>query len=428
MIIVLNYLSVLIYGVLIMAFFLNVRMHTKNIINISLCIFCCSILQFALLSVFGAAFVEKTYPLVVHIPLVFFFRYLSKKRWDTIIFVLFTAYAFTSPRRWFGDLISSLFGHNLLISTISMIVASVLLLVLIYTIIRPFMIRILEYSGAQISWITVMPALYYILAYVITVYTNTLFQSSILVIGLLSVGLNFSFYSFLAAYFHEMSKSFQSKTAQAVLQMQIDATNIQIHDYISAQKQSAIHRHDLHHHLHYISTCIAERQLEEAQQYIKKIHRAVDTARVVQYCENNSVNVILSVYAAQASSQQIDLDIHAIVPTEISIQSNDICVILANSIENALNACRHLDNPAARKICIQCIFENDKLTIEVRNPYQGMVRFENELPISMQENHGYGTKSIVAAVQKYEGLYSFVAENGTFVMRVICLASDAMHH
>jgi len=41
------------------------------------------------------------------------------------------------------------------------------------------------------------------------------------------------------------------------------------------------------------------------------------------------------------------------------------------------------------------------------------------MPISILENHGYGTKSIAAIADKYNGLYAFTAENGIFKTRII---------
>ncbi len=419
MLLALNYLTVLIYGVLIMAFLLDIKMNRKNILLLSLYIFTSGLLQLALFITFDGSFIEKAYPAIVHLPIIIFFKVFFRKRITVVVFILVTAYTFTSPRKWIGGVVASFFANDLTISILTQIISSVVILIVVYRFLRPHFNRMLEYSSTKIGLLTVMPALYYLLSYTTTVYTDILFHSNILVLGLLSVGLNFCFYGFLVAYFQEITKSFTAHTAQTILQMQMDTVNMQIEDYKYSQSQAAIYRHDLRHHLNYISACMKEHQISEAQAYITRINSDMEATQVVQYCQNTSVNLILSAYAAQAKKSMAALQISAVVPMVIPMYSTDVCVILANGIENAIHACEKIENIAKREIWVLCIFENSKLMIEISNPYCHEIRFEGDFPISMEQNHGYGVKSIVAAVQKYNGIYSFSAENRIFTLRVI---------
>lgn len=62
----------------------------------------------------------------------------------------------------------------------------------------------------------------------------------------------------------------------------------------------------------------------------------------------------------------------------------------------------------------------ENTTVNLRlSAYAGEIRFEGDIPFSAEENHGLGAKSIKAAAQKHQGLYSFSAENGIFALRVI---------
>lgn len=419
MLVALNFLDVLIYGVLIMAFLLDIKWDLKNVLPLLAFVVFNGLLQLVLLMAFGGEFVEKSYPLVIHLPLVLLFCWFYKKRFVSVLFVLFTAYVLTTPRRWIGEVVAFFFHNDPTISILTQIIASVVLLVLVYRFLRPFVSRILGYRGAQILLLTVMPALYYAIVYATTVYTDLFYRSSILIAGLVGVGLNFCFYSFLTAYFNEMERSFVSRTEQTILQMQVDATARQMEEYKNAQTQAAIYRHDLRHHLQYISGCIAQRHLDEAQSYIAKISSDTEGAQFIRYCENMSVNLLLSTYVTRAQNSEIGITVQAAVPAEIPIQSTDICVILSNGIENAIRACRKIASPEDRTISISCRYDNHKLMMEIRNTYHGEITFNGDLPSATEENHGLGTRSIKAAVQKYGGIYSFTVENGIFTMRVI---------
>ncbi|WHH60763.1 GHKL domain-containing protein [Petroclostridium sp. X23] len=66
-----------------------------------------------------------------------------------------------------------------------------------------------------------------------------------------------------------------------------------------------------------------------------------------------------------------------------------------------------------------CKSKNDKLFIQVTNNFSREVKFAEDMPISAEEDHGFGIKSIAATVQKYRGLYSFTADTGVFRARII---------
>jgi len=398
MLFAINYISVFIYGVLIMGFFLNIKMNKRSVIYISAYVVGGGFIQLLLNYVYGAELVEKIYPLVIHVPLLLFFCIAFKKKFNFVLFSLFTSYLFTVPRRWVGEAVASFFNNNPYISLISKIITSVVLLIIIYKYLRPIMNRILEYPSTRITLLVVVPAFSYIITYTTTVYTDALYHSSMLVVGLFIISFNFLFYTFLIAYFLELDKSFASQTEQTILRMQMETTILQIEDYKIAQTEGAIYRHDLRHHLHYLSNCISENHTAEALDYIKKINKNVEATHVKNYCENTSVNMILSAYVAKAKKENIDILVIAIVPKVSELEFIDICVILSNGLENAINACIKISEEREKKISVSCRFENSKLMIEICNTFEGEIQFIDEIPIALKKNHGLGVKSIVVTV------------------------------
>ena len=57
----------------------------------------------------------------------------------------------------------------------------------------------------------------------------------------------------------------------------------------------------------FLQNCIAENELEQALEYIHQICADIDNSRVIRYCENDALNLILSSYAGQASDAGIEL-------------------------------------------------------------------------------------------------------------------------
>lgn len=414
-----NYLFVFIYGLLIMVFLLDIKINTKNLTAILAYTVIDLFLHFTLYYFLGGSFLEKAYPLVVHLPLLIFFCAFFKKRFDSVLFVLCTAYILTTPRRWVGDLIALAFHNEHSIAAIIQIVVTLPLLYIIYRYLRPYVIKIMAYSDTRIRFLLIIPLIYYVIAYLTSVYTQLLYTSRVVVIGILTTGLVFTFSYFLVVYFNEMIKRFEMQNEQNILAVQISALHARAEAMKQAEETAIIQRHNLRHHLQLINGYLAEDNIREAQRYISEIEKSMYHNVTVKYCDHDAVNLILSSYLSTAKNEGITVHSQVAIPKACEIADMDLCVILANALENAINGCENIQDVKDRIINISCKPKYDKLFIQVTNSFTGEVTFENDLPVTDKENHGFGTKSIAATVQKYNGIYSFTVEDGVFKMNAV---------
>jgi sensor histidine kinase regulating citrate/malate metabolism len=129
--------------------------------------------------------------------------------------------------------------------------------------------------------------------------------------------------------------------------------------------------------------------------------------------------LILSSYIAKAKKEEIIVETQIDLSEKTAILDMDLCVIFANALENAVNACKRMPNTIDRTIKIVCKTKSNKPFIQITNSYEGKVTFVDDMPVSTEENHGLGTKSIAAVAQKYGGVYSFEGKNGVFQVSVI---------
>ncbi len=419
MLFAINYLSVFVYGILIMIFLLDIKMNKKNLVATLAYIFIGIIFHISLYFFLGEPFLEKSYPLVVHFPLLIFFCLFFEKRLDNVIFVLCTAYILTTPRRWVGDLIALAFHNDPNIAAIIQVIVTIPLLFIIYKYLRPYIIKVLVYSDVKIRFLLVIPLIYYVVAYLTTVYTQLLYTSRIVVIGILTIGLTATFYYFFIVYFNEMEKKFELVNEQSILAVQISALHARAETMKLAEESAIILRHDLRHHLQLINGYLIEDNVEEARRYLSVIEKNMYQYVATKYCDNDAVNLILSSYIGMAKNEGLTVQSHVSIPKTCEIADIDLCVILANAIENAIHACINIKDSTDRTIHISCLSKNHKLLIQITNSFDGVVTFKNDMPVTDEENHGFGTKSIVATVQKYKGIYSFTTEEHVFKMNII---------
>ena len=95
---------------------------------------------------------------------------------------------------------------------------------------------------------------------------------------------------------------------------------------------------------------------------------------------------------------------------DINVFPQDLVVVIANLFENAVNAVTKLKDDEKR-IEIYIKETPQHLLIKVDNPCRENLTFD-------ETRFGVGLSSIIATVKKYEGMYDFTAENGTFSAKI----------
>lgn len=209
-------------------------------------------------------------------------------------------------------------------------------------------------------------------------------------------------------------KLFRTEEENRALSMQIKMANERFANSAESENRLKIMRHDTKHKMILLNDYIKNYRLDEAAKYINDIIDDIDRSALQFYCENNSVNVVLSYYDNISKSNGIELEADINLPKKLKINETDIAVILSNGLENSINYLKSCDK---KKIVVKGFLDDGKLYLEIKNPFDGSIVFDGNLPKPDKENHGYGTKSMAAIVKKNNGIYSFVVENGYFIFR-----------
>ena len=101
----------------------------------------------------------------------------------------------------------------------------------------------------------------------------------------------------------------------------------------------------------------------------------------------------------------------------------DIYTLFGNALDNAIEANRKIENAKNRWISVQIQRKKGIILIELINPYQGTVAFdESRMPVTSKadrESHGFGTKSIRSIIEKYDGQMIIKTEEQKYLIRMI---------
>ena len=258
------------------------------------------------------------------------------------------------------------------------------------------------------------------LIFVNTVFIITIILSSIFPVRLTSFGdpafITFVFLSIsiMAVYpvifssINHMSEAADKRaveTQNKLLMAQIEAETAQL----VADSQS---RHDRRHHNLIMLGLARNGEYESLEQYLANL---VDDDNKVwgetRYCENTTVNMILTMYKKRAKENGISVGISAKASNRLAIPPQDLVIVIANLFENAINATSKLKGKG-RNIDIQIKDSPERLLIKIDNPCRQNLTFDETL-------YGIGIRSVISTANKYEGMYDFTAEDGVFSAKII---------
>lgn len=408
-----NYVFVLFFGVVVSLYLADINFTDHKVL------YFCTLLGFgAAEGIFylfmGESLLYKCYPLLIHVPLILLIWLVFHRNFYVSTIAVLSAYLLCTPRKWLGTLVASFFHGDPLIANITAICVTIPLLFLVVRYIAPYIIRLKYENRKTILLFFLLPLAYYILEYTFTVYTNLLYTGGPVVIDFMDsfIVLFFFILSMLSLDFSNKKNEAEREnllltTAGTQAQKEIEQLSI-------SQKQASIYRHDLRHHMTFLQNCIAKNKLDQALEYIHQICTDIDNSRVIRYCNNEALNLILSSYADQARDAEIDVQISVTATDFARFQITDLCSLFANALENAIHACEKIPTSEKRYITLKVFEKNDRICINIANNYVQNPVFENEIPTSHEANHGIGVRSMISVVEKYHGVYGFFTENKEF--------------
>ena len=414
-----NGIVVALFGIVLSASFCDICWTKRNRIVLAVGTAAILLLQGAI--TFGASWdaMQELYPFTTHLPLAIILSVLSGDwLWPTIS--VFAAYLCCQLRRWAALLVVALMPTpaDWLQPAIEMLVTLPLLAALLRYV-APSARSFAHYPRSMQLLFGVVPLAGYLFDYVTRIYTSLLADGNQAAVEFMFFVSSVMYIVFIFRFSAEESARSQLEQTRNNLKLQVGQAVREIEALRTSQQQTRAYRHDLRHHLQYISACIENGRGEQAQEYIQSICSEIEASKVTIYCENEAANLIFSSFAGRAESCGVPLNIQAYIPQLISVAETDLCVLLSNALENALRACRRMkaeNGPAYIEVTAR--EKNGHLFLQFVNPCPEGIQFENGLPVTHAEGHGIGVRSICAIVEKYKGLSDFSVQEGRFILRV----------
>ncbi len=219
---------------------------------------------------------------------------------------------------------------------------------------------------------------------------------------------------------------FFKRQNQKIIEYQNDLISKHCDEVENIYKQMRGWKHDYHNHIQYIKACVYMGEIDKLTEFcdtldedLKKVDSVIKTGNVM-------VDAILNSKLSLALSKNIEVNAKAVVPTNIDISDVDLCVLLGNLLDNAMEACGKTE--VAQKFEFEKPFlrvyisvKGNQLYICVTNSTFGEVRkFGNKFfTTKKSDSHGFGLARIDKICNKYSGYCKRNSEPGVFSTEIL---------
>ena len=183
----------------------------------------------------------------------------------------------------------------------------------------------------------------------------------------------------------------------------------------------------MRHHLNQLSVLADEGDLQKLRIYLTET-----TSRIAVLdtglCENRPADSVISYYCALAKQNSIPFITQLDLPAQIPVNEMDMCLVLSNLLENALEASLRI-SPSLRHIKLTAYLHGKNLLlIQVENAFDGIINKKNDaFQSSKRIGSGIGTQSIRHIAEKSGGASTFSYQDGIFYARIMLRAQQADH-
>ena len=179
-------------------------------------------------------------------------------------------------------------------------------------------------------------------------------------------------------------------------------------------------RHDYHNHLQSLKGYLSLNQVEQMKNYLNELETDLDSIDTLYHSGNLQLDSILNAKLAIAEKGQIRIHCDASIPPQLHVSDLDLCVILGNLLDNAIESCRKIKDPDERFIRVYIGILKKQLYISITNATSETVKQRTDHYFTTKRgDHGHGLKRVDQVVKKYDGYLNRQNEPGVFATEIV---------
>lgn len=179
-------------------------------------------------------------------------------------------------------------------------------------------------------------------------------------------------------------------------------------------------RHDYRNHIQTMKVLAAEGDLDALKKYLDKLDEDLNTVDVVVKTGNKMTDAILNSKISLAKSKGINVIADAKVPVELKMSDIDLCIVIGNLFDNAIEASLALPEEE-RLIRLYMDIKNTQLYMCLTNltSVKKLKKQGGRYVTTKGEGHGFGLVRVDDIIERYGGYISRNSEDGAFTTEIM---------
>ena len=181
------------------------------------------------------------------------------------------------------------------------------------------------------------------------------------------------------------------------------------------QRQVRTLRHDLRSHLTVVMGLLEQQEHHKAMEYLQNLSESPALHNSQLICENEAANVVLNAKLADIENLELECDYSISLPKTLAILDIDLCALLGNALDNAIEAAQKTND---RRIILRCRTEKGMFMLRVANTMPNDVSEDLSTTKPDKELHGFGIAGMREIALRYSGTLETQTQFGRFELIV----------
>lgn len=211
--------------------------------------------------------------------------------------------------------------------------------------------------------------------------------------------------------YKKLQQNFRLSTKISLLEQEEHSLNQYVEEAKARYDETRSFRHDIRNHIAVVKNLLQSGKLKEAVSYIEDMDDMAETMSFPCSTNNPVVDILVGNKLGIAKSMGIRVDCSLLLPYPCGLRDIDICIVLSNALDNAIQACKNMDEGSEKNIQVSGRMQGDFLMLEVQNSFRGKEMFKK----------GTGLSNIKAVAEKYSGAMSIETQGNVFVLQVLLI-------
>lgn len=177
--------------------------------------------------------------------------------------------------------------------------------------------------------------------------------------------------------------------------------------------------HDIKHQIGIIRQ---EKNPDIKAKYLDKMEVGIKMFEAQNKTGNNILDTVLTTKSMYCIENGINLNCVADGKLLDFMDLLDICSIMGNALDNAIESVKEIKDTEKRLINVAIYSQNQFVMIRISNYFENKLKYENGILTTTKKEknkHGYGIKSIKASTEKYGGTVQIKIDNNWFNLCIL---------